>query len=109
LIAAFAPILAKFAEQFRSPEYFSLMLFGLIAAVVLAHGSVIKAIAMIVLGLLVGLVRTDTQSGVARFTFGVAELYDGVDFVPVAMGLFCFGEIMSNLARQGHLSHKHDS
>ena len=70
LIAAFAPILAKFAEQFRSPEYFSLMLFGLVAAVVLAHGSVIKAVAMIVLGLLIGLVGTDTQSGVARFTFG---------------------------------------
>jgi putative tricarboxylic transport membrane protein len=101
LIAAFAPILAKFAEQFRSPEYFSLMLFGLIAAVVLAHGSVIKAIAMIVLGLLVGLIGTDTQSGVARFTFGVPELYDGVDFVPVAMGLFGFAEIMSNLDRRG--------
>jgi len=100
LIAAFAPILAKFAEEFRSPEYFSLMLFGLVAAVVLAHGSVIKAIAMIVLGLLVGLIGTDTQSGVARFTFGIPELYDGVDFVPVAMGLFGFAEIMSNLDRQ---------
>jgi len=101
LIAAFAPVLAKFAEQFRSPEYFSLMLFGLVAAVVLAHGSVIKAIAMVVLGLLVGLIGTDTQSGVARFTFGVPELYDGVDFVPVAMGLFGFAEIMSNLDRGG--------
>ena len=101
LIAAFAPVLAKFAEQFRSPEYFSLMLFGLVAAVVLAHGSVMKAIAMIVLGLLIGLIGTDTQSGVARFTFGVPELYDGVDFVPVAMGLFGFAEIMSNLDRGG--------
>jgi TctA family transporter len=101
LIAAFAPILAKFAEQFRSPEYFSLMLFGLVAAVVLAHGSVVKAVAMIVLGLLIGLVGTDTQSGVARFTFGIPELYDGVDFVPVAMGLFGFAEIMTNLDRGG--------
>jgi TctA family transporter len=101
LIAAFAPVLAKFAEQFRSPEYFSLMLFGLVAAVVLAHGSVIKAVAMIVLGLMIGLIGTDTQSGVARFTFGVPELYDGVDFVPVAMGLFGFAEIMSNLDRGG--------
>ncbi len=101
LIAAFAPILAKFAEQFRSPEYFSLMLFGLVAAVVLAHGSVVKAVAMTVLGLLVGLIGTDTQSGVVRFTFGVPELYDGVDFVPVAMGLFGFAEIMSNLDRHG--------
>jgi len=99
LIAAFAPILAKFAEQFRSPEYFSLMLFGLIAAVVLAHGSVVKAVAMIVLGLLIGLIGTDSQSGVARLTFGVPELYDGVDFVPVAMGLFGFAEIMTNLDR----------
>jgi putative tricarboxylic transport membrane protein len=104
LIAAFAPILAKFAEQFRSPEYFSLMLFGLVAAVVLAHGSIIKAVAMIVLGLLIGLVGTDTQSGVARFTFGVPELYDGVDFVPVAMGLFGFAEIMTNLDRRGDQS-----
>ena len=101
LIAAFAPILAKFAEQFRSPEYFSLMLFGLVAAVVLAHGSIVKAVAMIILGLLIGLAGTDTQSGVARFTFGVPELYDGVDFVPVAMGLFGFAEIMSNLDRRG--------
>ena len=101
LIAAFAPILANFAEQFRSPEYFSLMLFGLVAAVVLAHGSVVKAVAMIVLGLLIGLAGTDTQSGVARFTFGIPELYDGVDFVPVAMGLFGFAEIMSNLDRGG--------
>ncbi|MBV8169309.1 MAG: tripartite tricarboxylate transporter permease, partial [Alphaproteobacteria bacterium] len=101
LIAAFAPLLAGFAEQFRSPEYFSLMLFGLVAAVVLAHGSIIKAVAMIILGLLIGLAGTDTQSGVARFTFGVPELYDGVDFVPVAMGLFGFAEIMGNLDRGG--------
>ena len=56
---------------------------------------------MIVLGLLIVLIVTDTQSGVARFTFGVPELYDGVDFVPVAMGLFGFAEIMSNLDRGG--------
>ncbi len=77
------------------------MLFGLVAAVVLAHGSIVKAVAMIILGLLIGLAGTDTQSGVARFTFGVPELYDGVDFVPVAMGLFGFAEIMSNLDRRG--------
>jgi TctA family transporter len=99
LIAAFAPMLAKFAEQFRSPEYFSLMLFGLIAAVVLAHGSVLKAIGMIVLGLLMGLVGTEAQSGTIRFTFGASDLYDGIDFVPLAMGLFGFAEIMTNLDR----------
>ncbi len=97
LLAAFAPVLAKFAEQFRSPEYFALMLFGLVAAVVLASGSVIKAIAMVLLGLLFGLVGTDVSSGVTRFGFGVPELYDGIDFVPVAVGLFGLAEIMSNL------------
>ena len=99
LIAAFAPVLAAFAVKFRSPEYFALMLFGLIAAVILAHGSVIKAIGMVLLGLLVGLVGTESQSATSRFTFGVSELYDGVDFVPLAMGLFGLAEIMSNLDR----------
>ena len=100
LIAAFAPVLASFAEKFRAPEYFSLMLFGLIAAVVLAHGSVVKAIAMVILGLLLGLAGTEAQSGTVRFAFGVSELYDGIDFVPLAMGLFGFAEIMTNLDRR---------
>src|SRR3979490_2451412 len=101
LIAAFAPVLAAFAVKFRSPEYFALMLFGLIAAVILAHGSVVKAVGMVILGLLVGLVGTESQSATARFTFGVPELYDGVDFVPLAMGLFGLAEILSNLDRRG--------
>ena len=101
LIAAFAPILASFAEEFRSPEYFSLMLFGLIGAAVLAHGSLIKAIGMIVLGLLMGLVGTEAQSGTIRLTFGAPDLYDGIDFVPLAMGLFGIAEIMTNLDRAG--------
>ncbi|HWL04126.1 MAG TPA: tripartite tricarboxylate transporter permease [Xanthobacteraceae bacterium] len=100
LIAAFAPILASFAEQFRSPEYFALMLFGLVAAVVLANGSVIKAVGMVILGLLFGLTGTESQSGMVRYTFGVPELYDGIDFVPLAMGLFGFAEIMTNLDRK---------
>jgi putative tricarboxylic transport membrane protein len=101
LVAAFAPVLAAFAVKFRSPEYFALMLFGLVAAVILAHGSVVKAIGMVTLGLLIGLAGTESQSATARFTFGVPELYDGVDFVPLAMGLFGLAEIMSNLDRRG--------
>ena len=75
------------------------MLFGLIAAVILAHGSVVKAVGMVLLGLLVGLIGTESQTATSRFTFGVSELYDGVDFVPLAMGLFGLAEIMSNLDR----------
>jgi putative tricarboxylic transport membrane protein len=100
VVAMFAPLLASFAVKFRSPEYFSLMLFGLVAAVVLAHGSVLKAIAMVVFGLLLGLVGTDTQAGIQRYTFGINELYDGIDFVPLAMGLFGIAELMANLDRK---------
>src|SRR6516225_2628425 len=85
LIATFAPPLAKVGQSFGAPEYFSLMVLGLIAAVVLAHGSVVKAIAMIVLGLLVGLVGTDGNTGGTRFTFGI--------------GIFGIGEIITNLTQ----------
>src|SRR6187551_2358290 len=97
LIATFAPPLAKVGQSFGAPEYFSLMVLGLIAAVVLAHGSVLKAIAMIVLGLLLGLVGTDGNSGGTRFTFGLNELTDGIDFAVLAIGVFGVGEIISNL------------
>ena len=97
LIAAFAPPLAEVALKFGPADYFSLMVLGLIAAVVLAHGSLIKAIAMIILGLLVGLVGTDVNSGVARFNFGLPELIDGIGIGPIAMGIFGFGEIIRNL------------
>jgi TctA family transporter len=107
LLAAFAPVLAGFAEQFRSPEYFALMLFGLVAAVVLASGSVVKAVAMVFLGLLFGLVGTDVSSGVTRYGFGVPELYDGIDFVPVAVGLFGLAEIMANLDKRESAEGRH--
>ena len=97
LIAAFAPPLAEMALKFGPADYFSLMVLGLIAAVVLAHGSLIKAIGMIVLGLLIGLIGTDVNSGVARYSFGLAELIDGVGIGPIAMGIFGFGEIIKNL------------
>jgi putative tricarboxylic transport membrane protein len=101
LIAAFAPPLARIGQSFGAPEYFSLMVLGLVAAVVLAHGSVLKAIAMIVLGLLVGLVGTDGNTGGTRFTFGIRELTDGIDVATLAIGLFGVGEIIANLARPG--------
>ena len=97
LIAAFAPPLAELALKFGPADYFSLMVLGLIAAVVLAHGSLIKAIAMIILGLLMGLIGTDVNSGVARYSFGLPELIDGIGIGTVAMGMFGFSEIIRNL------------
>src|SRR3954466_186673 len=99
LLAAFAAPLAEIAFKFGPAEYFSLMVLGLIGAVVLASGSLIKAIAMICLGLLLGLVGTDVNSGVARFSFDIPELTDGIGFVVIAMGVFGYGEIISNLAQ----------
>src|SRR6478609_7468613 len=97
LIAGFAPPLAELALKFGPADYFSLMVLGLIAAVVLAHGSILKAIAMIVLGLLTGLIGTDVNSGVARYSFGMPELIDGLGIGTVAMGMFGFSEIIRNL------------
>ncbi|MFG1298198.1 tripartite tricarboxylate transporter permease [Xanthobacter sp. V3C-3] len=97
LLAVFAPPLADLALQFGPPEYFSLMVLGLIASVTLASGSVVKAIAMIVLGLLLGLSGQDIYTGVPRFTFELPELSDGFDFVALAMGMFGMGEIIRNL------------
>lgn len=100
IIALFAPPLAEVALKFGAAEYFSLMVLGLIAATVLARGSLIKAIAMVLLGLLLGLVGTDVNSGVARFSFGIPELTDGIGFVSVAMGVFGFAEIIGNLEQK---------
>ena len=100
LLAAFAPPLAEIAFKFGPAEYFALMVLGLIAAVVLAHGSVFKALAMVVFGLLLGMIGTDVNSGVARFSFDVPELSDGIEFVAVAMGMFGFAEIILNLEQK---------
>jgi TctA family transporter len=99
ILAAFAAPLTEVAFKFGPAEYFSLMILGLIGAVVLASGSLIKALAMIVLGLLLGMVGTDVNSGVPRFTFDIPELSDGIGFVVIAMGVFGYGEIISNLAQ----------
>ena len=100
VIAFMAPPLAALALQFQSPEYFSLMVLGLVASGVLAQGSLIKALGMMVLGLLFGLVGTDVTSGTARFAFGVPELADGINFVVVAMGVFGVAEIVRNLENE---------
>ena len=97
LVAAVSIPLSELALKFGPAEYFSLMVLGLIGAVVLAQGSLIKAIAMIVVGLLLGIVGTDVNSGAARFAFGIPELTDGIGVVVVAMGLFGFAEIITNL------------
>ncbi len=97
LLASFALPMTELALKFGPAEYFSLMILGLIGAVVLAHGSLVKAIAMIVLGLLLGIVGTDVNSGLARFSFGIPELTDGIGTAVVAMGLFGFAEILVNL------------
>jgi putative tricarboxylic transport membrane protein len=99
ILAAFAPPLTELAFKFGPAEYFSLMILGLIGAVVLASGSLLKAIGMIVLGLLLGLVGTDVNSGVARYSFDIPELTDGIGFVTIAMGVFGYGEIISNLSQ----------
>ena len=99
ILAAFAPPLTELAFKFGPAEYFSLMILGLIGAVVLASGSLLKAIAMILLGLLLGLVGTDVNSGVARFSMGIPELTDGIGFITIAMGVFGYGEIISNLGK----------
>ncbi len=99
ILAAFAGPLTELAFKFGPAEYFSLMILGLIGAVVLASGSLLKAIAMIVLGLLLGMVGTDVNSGVARFSFDIPELTDGIGFIVIAMGVFGYGEIISNLGK----------
>jgi putative tricarboxylic transport membrane protein len=97
LIALFAPVLAEAALKFGPADYFSLLLFGLVAAVILAHGSVLKALAMIFAGVLLALMGIDVGSGTERFTFGVPAFMDGVDFAIIAMGLFGIGDMIVNL------------
>jgi putative tricarboxylic transport membrane protein len=102
LVALLSPVLSTWAISFQSPEYFSLMLLGLIAAAALSNGPMLKAFAMVPLGLLLGIIGTDPNTSVGRFTFGIRELSDGLDFVVVALGLFGLSEIILNLnERQG--------
>jgi putative tricarboxylic transport membrane protein len=100
LIALFGPPLAEFALKFGAPEYFSLMLMGLVAAAVLSEGDMIRSLAMVGLGLLLGIVGNDVNTGIPRFSFGITELTDGIGFVVVAVGVFAVGEIINNLGQQ---------
>ena len=101
LIAVAGPPLASIALLFQSADYVSVMLLGLVSAVVLAHGSVLKAVGMIVLGVLLGLVGTDVSTGEYRMTMGLDVLFDGIGFVPLSMGLFGLAEIAVNLESAG--------
>ena len=97
LVALFAPPLTAIALKFGAAEYFSLMVLGLVSAIALAHGSILKALAMVVLGLILGLVGTDIYTGTPRFTFGITEYADGLSFVALAVGVFGIAEILRNL------------
>src|SRR5262245_17873049 len=99
-IAAFGPPLAALAQAFSSPDYFSLMVLGLVTAVVLAHGSLLKAVGMVLIGLLFGLVGTDVNSGLTRYTFGFSAIWDGIDFLPLVIGMFGIVEILRNIGRR---------
>ncbi|MCO8163182.1 tripartite tricarboxylate transporter permease [Pseudomonas sp. 21LCFQ010] len=96
-LAVAGPLLSKFALSFGPAEYVALTVFGLMAATILASGSVIKAVAMVCVGLLLGMVGMDVSSGSTRLTFGSTDLYDGIDFVVIAVGLFGIAEIAVNL------------
>ncbi|MCX5820275.1 MAG: tripartite tricarboxylate transporter permease [Deltaproteobacteria bacterium] len=98
LIALFGPSIAGVALKFGSPEYFSLMLMGLVTAAILAQGDMLKSLAMVFLGLLLGIVGSDVDTGVKRFCFGFFELADGIGFVTIAIGVFAVGEIIFNLS-----------
>lgn len=104
VIAAFAPPLVDVALKFDAAEYFSLMLLGLVSAITLARGSILKAILMTILGLLLGIIGTDVSTGTERFSFDIPELIDGIGFVAMTMGLFAFAEVAVNLERTDNRS-----
>jgi putative tricarboxylic transport membrane protein len=100
LVGGFAPVLAQFALQFGAAEYFSLMLFALLGASAIGNASFLRALAMVVLGLVLGLVGQDITSGVFRFTFGIPAIADGLNIVAVAMGIFGVAEVIATVGRR---------
>ncbi len=99
LLMLFAPLLSDAALQFGPTEYCSLMLLGLLAASSVGAGSPVKGVAMMVLGLVLGAVGTDINSGLSRYTFDVAELTDGIGLIPMAMGLFALAEVVKSAGK----------
>lgn len=100
-LALVGPAFANFALSFGPPEYFALAVFGLALSATLSGGSPIRGVAMVLLGVLLGTIGLDTVTGVDRFTFGSLELADGIELVPLLMGLFGLGEILYNLEQRG--------
>ncbi len=100
VLVLFAPPLARTALQFGPADYFSLVVLGLVASIALARGSAVKALAMVMLGLLFATVGQDIATGTPRFTFGVRELFSGINFVSVAVGMFGIAEILRNLENE---------
>jgi putative tricarboxylic transport membrane protein len=98
LIAVAGPPLSEWALKFGAAEYFSLMLMALVASAVLTQGDMAKGFCMVVVGLLLGLVGADVNSGMSRYTFGILELYDGIGFTVIVVGVFAVAEVVSNLA-----------
>jgi putative tricarboxylic transport membrane protein len=101
VLATLSVPLTALASSFEAADYAALMVCGLAVAVTLASGSLLKAVAAVMLGLLLGAVGTDPGSGQPRFTIGIAALWDGIGFMPVAIGLFALAEIIETLARPG--------
>lgn len=99
VVAFFGPLIGLWALEFGAAEYFALMLMGLVFSAVLVHGDLIKSLAMVAAGLMLGIVGTDVTSGLPRFTFGLSELLDGVGFTVIAVGLFAVAEIVQNVSK----------
>lgn len=101
VLAAFGPLLTRAALSFSAPDYFALILFGLLVSVILAHGSILKSVTMVAAGIALGTIGVDINTGQFRMTFGMMELVEGINFVPLAMGMFGVAEILRNLENRG--------
>lgn len=101
LMMVFSPLLVQLAFQFGPTEYFALMLLGLVAASSLTTGSPLKGIAMVLVGLILGVIGTDVSTGTARFTLGITELHEGLSLIALAMGLFGIADTLGSVNKIG--------